>query len=62
MIPLGIFSTPTTSTASCWPAPIDAAASASAAPPDAHPASTSTIGMPVSASAPSTRWPLATPP
>ena len=62
MMPLGIFSTPNTSTQSYWPARIAPAASCSAAPPLAHPASTSTIGMPVRASAPSTLWPDATPP
>jgi len=37
------------------------AASINAAPPLAHPASTFTIGTPVSPSAPSTLWPAATP-
>ena len=54
MMPFGIFSTPNTSTQSYWPARIAPAASCSAAPPLAQPASTSTIGMPVRASAPST--------
>ena len=47
MMPLGIFSTPNTSTQSYCPARIAPAASCSAAPPLAQPASTSTIGMPV---------------
>ena len=62
MMPFGIFSTPNTSTQSYCPARIAPAASCSAAPPLAQPASTSTIGMPVRASAPSTLWPDATPP
>ena len=62
MMPRGIFSMPTTSTASCWPDRSAVAPSASAAPPDAQPASTSTTGMPVRASPPSTRCPAATPP
>src|SRR5262245_23475287 len=62
MMPLGIFSIPTTSTVSYWPARIAPAAMPSAAPPLAQPASTSTIGIPVRASAPSTLWPDATPP
>ena len=41
MMPLGIFSIPKTRTRSYWPEAIDAAASCSAAPPDAQPASTS---------------------
>ena len=41
MMPLGIFSIPKTSTRSYWPEAMDAAASCSAAPPEAHPASTS---------------------
>ena len=61
-MPFGIFSTPNTSAQSYWPARIAPAASCSAAPPLAQPASTSTIGTPVSASAPSTLWPDATPP
>ena len=61
MMPLGIFSIPNTSTVSYWPARIAPAASMSAAPPLAHPASTFTIGMPVRPSAPSTLWPAATP-
>ncbi len=60
-MPLGIFSMPNTSAHSYWPARIAPAASCSAAPPLAHPASMSTIGMPVSASAPRTLWPAATP-
>ena len=47
MMPRGIFSVPKTSTVSYWPALIAPAANISAAPPLAHPASTSTIGMPV---------------
>src|SRR5436190_22167819 len=62
MIPFGIFSTPNTSAHSYCPARIAPAASCSAAPPLAQPASTSTIGMPVRASAPSTLCPEATPP
>ena len=50
MMPFGIFSMPNTSTQSYWPARIAPAASWSAAAPLAHPASMSTIGMPVSAS------------
>ena len=46
MMPRGIFSMPNTSTQSYWPARIAPAASINAAPPLAHPASTSTIGMP----------------
>ena len=61
MIPFGIFSRPKTSTVSYWPARIAPAASISAAAPDAQPASTSTIGMPVRPSAPRTLWPAATP-
>jgi hypothetical protein len=61
MMPFGIFSIPNTSTQSYCPARIAPAASCSAAPPLAQPASTSTIGTPVSASAPSTLWPDATP-
>ncbi len=61
MMPLGIFSIPNTSTVSCWPARIALAASMSAAPPLAQPASTFTIGMPVRPSAPRTLWPAATP-
>ncbi len=62
MMPLGIFSSPTTRTESNWPARMAQAARARAAPPEAQPASTSTMGMPVRASAPSTRCPAATPP
>jgi NADH dehydrogenase len=62
MMPLGIFSIPKTSTVSYCPARIAAAASPRAAPPLAQPASTSTIGIPVRASAPSTLCPDATPP
>ena len=54
MMPFGIFSTPNTSAHSYWPARIAPAASCNAAPPLAQPASMSTIGMPVRASAPST--------
>ncbi len=61
-MPFGIFSTPNTSAQSYCPARIAPAASWSAAPPLAQPASTSTIGIPVRASAPSTLWPDATPP
>ncbi len=61
-MPLGIFSTPNTSAQSYWPARIAPAASWIAAPPLAQPASMSTIGMPVSANAPSTLCPDATPP
>ena len=61
-MPFGIFSTPNTSAQSYCPARIAPAASCSAAPPLAQPASMSTIGTPVSASAPSTLWPDATPP
>ncbi len=61
MIPLGIFSIPNTSAQSYWPARIAPPASMSAAPPLAHPASTSTMGTPVRPIAPSTLWPAATP-
>ena len=61
-MPFGIFSTPNTSAHSYCPARIAPAASWSAAPPLAQPASMSTIGMPVRARAPSTLWPDATPP
>jgi len=54
MMPLGIFSMPNTRTVSYWPARMAPAASISAAPPLAHPASTLTIGIPVRPSAPST--------
>ena len=47
MIPLGIFSVPKTRTVSYWPARMAAAASIRAAPPLAHPASMSTMGIPV---------------
>ena len=60
-MPFGIFSMPNTSTQSRSPLRIAPAASASAAAPLAQPASTSTMGMPVRASWPSTRWPAATP-
>ena len=57
-MPLGIFSTPTTSTASCWPERRSPwRPGRGRRRPDAHPASTSTMGMPVRARAPSTRWP-----
>ena len=56
-MPFGIFSTPNTSAQSYWPARIAPAASCRAAPPLAQPASMSTMGTPVSASAPSTLWP-----
>ena len=62
MMPLGIFSVPNTSTVSYWPARMEAAASISAAPPLAHPASTSTMGIPVMPSRLRTLWPVATPP
>ena len=47
MMPLGIFSTPKTSTVSYCPALMAPAANMRAAPPLAQPASTSTMGMPV---------------
>ena len=62
MMPLGIFSVPKTSTVSYCPARMAAAASMSAAPPLAQPASTSTMGMPVMPSRLSTLCPVATPP
>ncbi len=61
MIPRGIFSIPKTSAESYWPARMALPASMSAAPPLAHPASTSTMGTPVRPSAPSTLCPAATP-
>jgi hypothetical protein len=62
IIPLGIFSIPTTSTVSASPERMADAARARAAPPEAQPASTSTMGTPVSPREASTRWPAATPP
>ena len=62
MIPRGIFSMPNTRAVSTWPDSMALAASANAAPPLAHPASTSTMGMPVMPRAPSTLCPVATPP
>ena len=53
-MPRGILSIPNTSTVSYCPARIAAAARPSAAPPLAQPASTSMMGIPVQASAPST--------
>ena len=61
IMPLGIFSTPNTSTVSYTPARMAEAASIRAAPPLAQPASTSTMGMPVDARRDSTLWPEATP-
>ncbi len=60
-MPLGIFSMPKTRTVSNCSAAMAPAASCRAAPPLAHPASMSTIGTPVSARAPSTLCPAATP-
>ncbi len=62
MMPRGIFSTPKTTTVSYCPARIAALPSMRAAAPLAHPASTSTMGIPVIPRAPSTLWPVATPP
>ena len=62
MMPRGIFSVPKTRTVSYCPARMAAAASMSAAPPLAQPASTSTMGMPVMPSRLSTLCPVATPP
>ena len=62
MMPRGIFSVPKTRTVSYCPARMAAAASMSAAPPLAQPASTSTMGMPVMPRRLSTLWPVATPP
>ena len=62
MIPRGIFSVPKTRTVSYWPARMAAEANISAAPPEAQPASTSRMGMPVMPSRLNTLWPVATPP
>ena len=63
MMPRGIFSTPKTTTVSYCPARDGGAPpSIRAAAPLAHPASTSTMGMPVMPRAPSTLCPVATPP
>ena len=62
IIPLGIFSMPKTSTVSHAPDSMAPAPSISAAPPLAHPASTSTMGIPVAPMRDRTLCPDATPP